>query len=246
MNQYQPQSTQAQSQAYARDEGLRSWMMKVYNYMASGLLLTAIVAYVAGTSPAFLQMMMTQGANGAVQLTPLAWILMFAPLGMALFLGFRLMSMSYSTGRTLFFVYSALMGLSLYYVLVMFTGESVVRTFLICSAMFGGMSMYGYTTKKDLTSMGSFLMMGVLGLVIASVVNIFMQSSTMAWIISGVGVICFTGLIAYDTQKLKAIYYQVAGDAEQAGKSAVMGAFSLYLDFINLFLSLLRFFGERR
>lgn len=243
-----PFSRQAsvQSTAVGFDAGLRAWMLNVYNYMASALLLTGVVAYVAGNSPAFLGMMFTQGANGAMAMSPLGWVLMLAPLGMAIYLGMRIQSMSLSTAKTMFWLYAGVMGASLCFIFLVYTSESIARTFFITSATFGVMSLVGYTTKRDLTSFGSFLMMGVIGLVIASLVNIFMQSSMMSFVISVISVFVFTGLIAYDTQKLKQMYYAVGGSGEASQKTAIMGALSLYLDFINLFVSLLRLIGDRR
>lgn len=249
MNAFNPRervATTAQAGNVEVDAGLRSFLMQVYNYMASALLLTGIVAYFAGTNEAFLQMMVTVKADGTQGLSPLAWVVMLAPLGVVLFLSARMHAMSESAAKMWFFGYSALMGLSLYYVFAVFTGESVVRTFLITAATFGAMSLYGYTTKKDLTSFGSFLIMGVIGLVIASLVNLFLQSSAMGFVISIVGVFVFIGLIAYDTQKLKHMYYSIGGYGEGLAKASIMGALSLYLDFINLFVMLLRFFGDRR
>ena len=221
-------------QAQPIDEGLRIYIMKVYNYMTFGLLLTAIAAYLGASS----------GIYVALAQTPMIYVVMFAPLAMVLWLSVRISKMSANAARTMFFVYSALMGLSLSYVLLMFTGVSVVRTFLVTSAAFGALSLYGYTTKRSLSGMGSFLMMGLFGIIIAMVVNIFMQSSAMHFAISVIGVLIFAGLTAYDTQAIKQIYY--AGDTRSvAEKKAVMGALRLYLDFINMFIFLLQFLGNR-
>jgi FtsH-binding integral membrane protein len=235
---WQNNSTQAASesatQAKPIDQGLRTYMSKVYNYMSVGLLLTAAAAYVGAASGIYAQLAQT----------PLIYVLMFAPLGMVLWLSTRVHKMSASRAKTMFFVYAALMGLSLSYVLLMFTGVSVVRTFLVTAASFGALSLYGYTTKRDLSGMGSFLFMGLVGIIIASVVNIFMQSSVMHLTISVLGVLIFAGLTAYDTQDIKRIYY--AGDTRDvAEKKAVMGALRLYLDFVNMFLFLLQFMGNR-
>ena len=235
---WQNNSTQAASESATEakpiDQGLRTYMSKVYNYMSVGLLLTAAAAYVGAASGIYAQLAQT----------PLIYVLMFAPLGMVLWLSTRVHKMSASRAKTMFFVYAALMGLSLSYVLLMFTGVSVVRTFLVTAASFGALSLYGYTTKRDLSGMGSFLFMGLVGIIIASVVNMFMQSSVMHLTISVLGVLIFAGLTAYDTQVIKRIYY--AGDTRDvAEKKAVMGALRLYLDFINMFLFLLQFMGNR-
>lgn len=237
-NEHAQSSTQQQAVAY--DQGLRSYLLSVYNYMASAVLLTGIIAYITGSSPAFIAMMVTETG-----LSPLAYVVMFAPLGVVFFLSARINSMSESSAKIWFFVYSALMGLSLYYVFWMFTGESIARVFFITAATFGAMSLYGYTTKKDLSSWGSFLFMGVIGLIIASVVNIFLQSSALHFAVSAVGVLIFVGLTAYDTQRIKNTYYQVVGHGEAVGKAAIMGALQLYLDFINLFIMLLQFADRR-
>ncbi len=233
---WQQQNLASPSEAQARpiDVGLRIYMSKVYNYMAAGLLLTAVAAYIGAAS----------GLYMALAQTPLIYVLMFAPIGMVLWLSVRLNKMSASGAKTMFWAYATLLGLSLSYVLLMFTGVSVVRTFLVTAASFGALSLYGYTTKRDLSGLGSFLFMGLIGLILASVVNIFMQSSAMHFVISVVGVLIFAGLTAYDTQDIKRIYH--AGDSrEVAEKKAVMGALRLYLDFINIFLFLLQFMGNR-
>ncbi|MCI5049186.1 MAG: Bax inhibitor-1/YccA family protein [Rickettsiales bacterium] len=236
----------AQSQAVEYDEGLRSYMLQVYNYMASALIITGLVAYFASGSEAFLSMMLTQRADGSIGQSPLSWVVMLAPLGVVFFLGAKMGSMSIGAAKAWFWGFSVLMGLSLYYVFALYTGTSITRVFFITAGTFGAMSLYGYTTNRDLTKFGSFLMMGVFGIIIASLVNIFLQSSALYFAVSVIGVLLFVGLIAYDTQKIKAMYYQYAGHAEAAQKSAIMGALSLYLDFINLFIMLLRLFGERR
>lgn len=245
MNEHVQSSAHASS-TVSYDEGQRSYLLGVYNYMASAVLLTGIVAYLAGTSEAFLQMMYSVKADGSMGLSPLAYIAMFAPLGVVFFLSARMHALSESAAKMWFFGYSILMGVSLYYVFAMFTGESIARVFFITAATFGAMSLYGYTTKKDLSSMGSFLMMGLIGIILASLVNIFLASSALHFAISIIGVLLFVGLTAYDTQRIKNTYYMVAGNSEAVGKAAVMGALSLYLDFINLFIMLLQFFGERR
>jgi len=218
------------------DEGLRAYMLKVYNYMASGVLLTGIVAYFTAQSPALLN---------AIYGTPLMWVVMLAPLGFVIFLSARINKMSASAAQTTFWIYAGVMGLSLAFIFIAYTGQSIARVFFITAASFGSLSLYGYTTKKDLSGWGSFLFMGLIGIIIASVVNMFMASTMMSFVISVVGVLIFAGLTAYDTQQIKSLYF--AGDGhEVATKKAVMGALRLYLDFINLFLMLLRLMGGGR
>ena len=217
------------------DEGLRSYMLRVYNYMASALFMTGGIAYLSSQSPELM---------GLVHGTPLKWVVMLAPLGLVFFLSARIQKMSASAAQMTFWIYSMLMGLSLSYIFLAFTGESIARTFFITASVFGAMSLWGYTTKKDLSGFGSFLFMGLIGIIIASIVNIFLGSTMLQFVISCVGVLVFTGLTAYDTQEIKQMYY--AGDsADTAGKKAVMGALRLYLDFINLFIMLLQLFGNR-
>jgi FtsH-binding integral membrane protein len=245
-NRQEPMTTNTRTSSVAVDAGLRSYMLQVYNFMASALVLTGIVAYMAGQSEAFMQLMLTQKANGAIGMSGLAYVVMFAPLGIVIYLSARLNSLSSSAAQGWFWAYSVATGLSLWFITQAYTGESISRVFFITSITFGGMSLFGYTTKRDLTGVGSFLMMGLWGIIIASIVNMFMESTAMSYAISYIGIIVFTGLTAYDTQKLKAIYYGVSGDAEMTKKSAIMGALNLYLDFLNLFLMLLRVMGDRR
>ena len=239
----------AQQTVAVMDEGLRAYMLKVYNYMATGVLLTGIIALLS------FKMSVVTDANGAIisltqfgnaiYMSGLKWIVMLAPLGIVFYMSFGINKMSASKAQTAFWVFAALMGLSLSSILLVYTGLSVTRVFFISSATFGAMSLYGYTTKRDLTKFGSFLMMGLIGIIIASLVNIFLKSSMMYFAISIIGVLIFVGLTAYDTQKIKNMY--VASDSgELVGKKAVMGALTLYLDFINLFIMLLRLFGQRR
>lgn len=232
------------------DAGLRAYMLSVYNYMASGVLLTGIVALMASQSPAMLQALFQlapyKDSFAIVGYTGLGWIALLSPFAFILAMNFGLNKMSSSTLKMVFFAFAATMGLSLSSVLLMYTGDSVVRVFFITSAAFGALSLYGYTTKKSLSGMRTFLMMGLFGIIIASVVNMFMQSSAMHFIISVVGVLVFAGLTAYDTQKIKEMYSQVSHNGELAAKTAIMGATSLYLDFVNLFLMLLRLMGDRR
>ena len=231
-NQQSVNPSAAQTQAV--DEGLRIYMTKVYNYMGLGLLATALSAYIGATS----------GVYVALAQTPLIWLVIFAPLGMVLFLSARLHKLKSSTAKNMFWLYAGLTGLSLSYVLLAYTGVSVVRTFLITAIAFGSLSLYGYTTKRDLSAFGAFLMMGLVGLIVAMLVNFFLQSSALHFAVSVIGVLIFAGLTAYDTQDIKRIYY--AGDTrELAEKKAIMGALRLYLDFINMFLFLLQFLGNR-
>lgn len=225
------------------DEGLRSYMLKVYNLMAMGLAITGIAAY-ATFSAAFGPEGLTAFGQ-AIYLSPLRWIVMLAPLAMVFFLSFRIHTMSVSAAQTTFWVYAGLMGLSLSSIFVVYTGQSIVQTFFVTAASFGALSLYGYTTRRDLSAMGSFLVMGLFGLLIASLVNIFLASSALNFAISVVGVLVFAGLTAWDTQKIKDSYYEADG-AEMAGRKAIMGALQLYLDFVNLFLFLLRFLGNSR
>ena len=217
------------------DEGLRAYMLKVYNYMGSALLLSGIVAYAVAHTPALMQ---------AIFGTPLMWVVMLAPLGMVFFLSARIEKMSFTTAQTTFWIFAALMGASLASIFVIYTQTSIVRVFMITAVTFGAMSLWGYTTKRDLSGMGSFLMMGLIGIIVASLVNLFIQSSMMHWVISVIGVLVFTGLTAYDTQKIKEMYLVSDGQVVM-GKKAIMGALRLYLDFINLFIMLLHLFGNR-
>lgn len=219
------------------DWGLRECLLKVYQYMALALALTAVISMGAASSPQFINL---------IHGTPLKWVITFAPLGMAFYMGSRLMSMSVTGAQTCLMIFATLMGLSLSSILMMYTGESIARVFFITAGTFGAMSIYGYSTKRDLTSMGSFLIMGVIGLLIASVVNIFMQSGAMQFIISVIGVVVFTLLTAYDSQKIKAMYYQAQSNAEITQKLAVYGSLTLYMDFINIFIFLLQLLGVRK
>ena len=230
------------------DEGLRAYMLKVYNYMATGILLTGIVALL--TFKLSVQEITSAGIileplGQAIYNSGLRWVVMLAPLAVVFYMSFGINKMSSSKAQTVFWVFAALMGLSLSWILLVYTGASVARVFFITSATFGAMSLYGYTTKRDLTKLGSFLMMGLIGIIIASLVNIFMKSTMMYFVISILGVLIFVGLTAYDTQKIKNMY-AASDTGELMGKKAVMGALTLYLDFINLFIMLLRLFGQRR
>jgi hypothetical protein len=229
--------------AGAVDAGLRSYMLRVYNYMLVGLVLTGLTAYAVADIPSIRALFFAfNPETGRMGMTILGWIALFAPFAMVLFLSFGMNRMSFGTAQITFWAYAAIMGIGLAPVVLLYTGASVAQTFFITAATFGAMSLYGYTTGRDLTGFGSFLFMGLIGIVIAGFVNIFLQSSMMSFIISAIGVLVFTGLTAYDTQQIK-YGYSEGHDAETTGKNAIFGALRLYLDFINLFLMLLRFLG---
>jgi uncharacterized protein len=230
------------------DEGLRAYMLRVYNYMAGGVFLTGVVAYMTA------QAAITRGPSGGRALTefgqliytsPLKWVIMLAPIAFVFFFSMRIYKMSVGGAQLAFWLFAAVMGLSLSSIFLVFTGQSIAQVFFVTAASFGGLSIYGYTTKRDLSGWGSFLIMGVIGVVIASLVNLFLQSSALQFAISVIGVLVFAGLTAYDTQRIKDGYYEVMGDATAATKAAIMGALNLYLDFINLFVMLLQLFGNR-
>jgi len=229
------------------DQGLRSYMLRVYNYMASGVAITGVVAYLT-------YMFAVVDSGAALQLTPFGnlifasafkWVVIFAPLGMVFFLSARINSMSLSAAQISFWVFAALMGLSLGSIFLVYAHASIARVFFITAASFGALSLYGYTTQRDLSAWGSFLFMGLIGIIIAMLVNLFLASSALQFAISVIGVLIFAGLTAYDTQQIKEMYY-AGDDGTVAGRKAVMGALRLYLDFINLFMMLLQLFGDRR
>ncbi|MBO6518960.1 MAG: Bax inhibitor-1/YccA family protein [Rhodospirillales bacterium] len=225
------------SQAYdaSIDMGLRKYMLGVYNYMTLGVAITGLMAYVVSTQPAVMQ---------AIFGTGLSWVVMLAPLAFILVLNFGIHKLSASATQLMFWAFASVMGLSLSTIFIAYTDASIARVFFITAGAFAGLSLYGYTTKRDLTGFGSFLVMGLIGIIIASIVNIFLASSALQFAISVIGVLVFAGLTAYDTQRIKSMYYE--GDsAETMTKKSVMGALSLYLDFINLFLMLLHLFGNR-
>jgi len=233
-----PAGIGAQDVAY--DAGLRSYMLSVYNYMASGVLLTGIVALLfsmGGANSPAAQLF----TNGGI----LKWVVMLAPLGLVFWLSFGIQRMSDTTAKLVYWAYAVLMGLSLSTIFLVYTGSSIAATFFATAGAFAGLSLFGYTTKKDLSAFGTFLIMGVVGLIIAMVVNVFLKSTGLDLAISFLGVLIFAGLTAWDTQRLKASYAQLRG-TEFAGKMVVMGALQLYLDFINMFLFLLRFMGNSR
>jgi uncharacterized protein len=228
----------------AIDEGLRAHMNKVYGLMSVAMVVTAGVAWAVGTSDALLAIF-----RDPITLRPniLGWVVMFAPLAMVFAFGALINRMSAAAAQVFFYGFAAVMGLSLAWIFKVFTGVSIAQTFLITSIAFAGLSLYGYVTKRDLSAMGTFLMMGLIGLLVAMVVNIFLASSALAFAISAIGLLIFAGLTAYDTQKIKNDYIQHAQamDQEWLGKSAIMGALNLYLDFINMFMFLLQFMGNR-
>ena len=224
--------------------GLRSYMLQVFNYMAVALVITGIMAFYA-SSDAFMSLMITRTATG-YSMSLFGWLVQLAPVFIVLFLSYKIQTMSLQVAKITFWIYSITMGLSLGALFHQYTGESIARAFFITASVFGGMSIYGYSTKKDLTGFGSFLFMGLLGIIFASVVNIFLQSSALAFASSVIGVLIFTGLTAYDVQKIKSMHYYTSSDSEASAKSAIYGALTLYIDFINLFIMLLRLFGSRR
>jgi FtsH-binding integral membrane protein len=227
--------TRAQADAAQIDVGLRQYMLRVYNYMTGGVALTGVVAYLVANSETMVN---------AIYGTPLQWVVMLAPLGFVMVLSFGVNRLSPMMAQVLFWAFAAVMGVSISYIFLVYTQGSIARVFFISAGMFAAMSLYGYTTKRDLTGWGSFLIMGLIGIIIASIVNLFLASSALSWAISIIGVLVFTGLTAYDTQRIKHSY-NALDDASIATKKAVMGALSLYLDFINLFLMLLRLLGNR-
>jgi FtsH-binding integral membrane protein len=237
----------ARTEAAVIDQGLRAYMVSVYNYMTIGLAITGLVAIGA------FKLAVTQDASGALALTslgqtlfatPLKWVVALAPLGMVFYLSARVHKMSAGAAQIAFWVFAGLMGLSLSTIFLVYTGESIARVFFITAAAFGGLSLYGYTTKRNLSALGTFLVMGLIGLIIAMVVNIFLASPALQFAISAIGVLVFAGLTAYDTQKIKEMYYE-GDEVLVAGRKAIMGALTLYLDFINLFTFLLSFLGNR-
>ncbi len=234
-NHYEPTTSRSTTTV---DAGLKAHFQRVYNNMALGLVVTGLVAYIVASTPALLQ---------AIYGTPLSWVVMFAPLGI-IFFGLtprKLQSMQLSTATGLYYLITALMGMSLAYIFLIYSGESLARVFFITAGMFGATSIFGYTTKKDLSGMGSLMFMGLIGIIIASLVNIFLQSTMIMFVTSVIGVVVFTGLIAWETQHIREAYYAIGNHAEMRAKAAIMGALGLYINFINLFLTLLRLFGSR-
>ena len=230
------------------DEGLRAYMLRVYNYMAGGVFVTGIIAYLTSSAA------ITTGPTGAKALTqfgqliyvsPLKWVIMLAPLAFVFFISFRIYKMSVTGAQLAFWLFAAAMGLSLSSIFLVYTGQSITQVFFVTAAAFGGLSLYGYTTQRDLSGWGSFLIMGVFGIIIAALVNLFVQSSALQFAISVIGVLVFAGLTAYDTQRIKDGYHELMGDMTATSKAAIMGALNLYLDFINMFMLLLQLFGRR-
>ncbi len=243
------------AQTGAIDEGLRSYMLRVYNYMAVGLGITglaAIGAYMMAVTgdPAAAAARLENGTlltqlGVMLYSSPLKWVVMLAPLGLVFFLSARIGKMSVSAAQTSFWVFAALMGVSMSSIFLVYTSTSIGHVFFVTAASFGALSLFGYTTKRDISGWGSFLFMGLIGIIIAMVVNIFLASSLLQFVISAVGVLVFAGLTAYDTQQIKEMY-RAQDDGTVTGRKAIMGALRLYLDFINLFLMLLRLFGSRQ
>jgi len=234
------------------DEGLRAYMLRVYNLMALGLVITGVAAWgafqlattgeIVGTLPNGIGL---NAFGAAIYTSALKWVIMLAPLAVVFFLSFRVHKMSVAAAQTTFWVYAGLVGLSLSFIFLIYTTASITQTFFVTAAAFGALSLYGYTTKRDLTAMGSFLIMGLFGVILAMIVNFFLQSSALEFAISALGVLIFSGLTAYDTQKIKEMYFD-GDDQAVAGRKAIMGALRLYLDFINLFMFMLQFLGNNR
>ena len=236
-NQAQSQAQFASTKSSTYDVGLRDYMLGVYKQMCIALFITGVISAFVASSPPLLRLF-----TG----TPLFYVVLFAPVGLAFYMGARFTKISVNAARNCLWLYAGMMGLSLSALFLVYTGESIARTFFVTGSVFGAMSIYGYTTKRDLSGMGSFLIMGLFGIIIASIVNMFLHSSGMSFIISILGVLIFTGLTAYDVQNIRNIYFQICSDREAAEKFSVYGALSLYMDFINLFIYLLQFVGDRR
>lgn len=229
------------SNAQVIDEGLRNYMLKIYNYMTGGLAVTGIISYLIANNPSFLRLFITPTGYSAF-----GWLALLAPLIMVFAFGWVVNKGTLVQVQAMFWGFSALMSVSLAPVFLIYTGASVTRVFLITAATFGALSLYGYTTKKDLSGWGSFLMIGLIGLIIATVVNFFMQSPGLYYALSYIGILIFAGLTAYDTQDLKNMYYHSGLGGDTADRIAISGALSLYLDFINMFIYLLRLMGDRK
>lgn len=236
-NRYDNQTIIRSGDVGSLNMGLRDFFTKVYGYMSGGLLVTGITAFFVASNPAVMQILFESS---------LVWLLFIGQIGLVAFLSIRIHRISTSAASMLFWLYAFTLGLTLSSIFYVYTGASITRVFLITSATFSGISLYGYTTKKDLTSFGSFLFMGLIGLIVATVVNFFLKSDALTFMLSYIGLGVFIGLAAYDTQRLKDMYHKTAGDVEAHNKSAIMGALALYLDFINIFLYLLRIMGDRR
>ena len=239
-------------QTSAIDEGLRAHMNRVYGIMSVGMLITGLIAYVVGSDLASARagqetLLLSPGLLQTMFTSPVKYIIMFAPLAVVFAFGAGINRMSENAARGVFFAFAALMGLSISWIFAVFTGISIANTFFVTAIAFAGLSLWGYTTKKDISGWGSFLIMGVIGLIVAMLVNMWLQSDAIQFAVSGIGVLIFAGLTAYDTQKIKTTYIQMAanGETEWLGKAAIMGALNLYLDFINMFMFLLQFMGNR-
>ena len=247
MNAWDRQTTAANAGVRTVDQGLRSYMLKVYNYMTSGVLLTSIIAYFAGTSPDFLNLVIQQSADGRVGMSGLGYIIAFAPLAMVFFMMFKLRTMSTETLQITFWAYATLMGLSLFSIFLVYTQASILKVLFFTAGTFGLLSMYGYATKRDLSSMGSFMVVGCWALIITSLVNVFLlHSSGLDLALSCLGVLIALGFTAYNTQMIKDTYYSVGGTGDLAKRASILGALQLYMDFIMLFVNLLRLMGDRR
>jgi FtsH-binding integral membrane protein len=244
MAEYNTMRAAAGTRSAAIDEGLRAHMNKVYGTMSVGMVLTFLVAWAVGSSPELLGIFRNPAT---LQPNILGWIVMFAPLIMVFAFSAAINRLSAAAAQLFFYAFAAVMGLSMAWIFVAFTGFSIAQVFLVTAIAFAGLSLYGYVTKKDLSGMGTFLMMGLIGLIVASIINIFIASSALHFAVNIIGVLIFAGLTAYDTQSIKNEYVQHAqhGDAEWLGKSAIMGALRLYLDFINMFMFLLQLLGNR-
>ncbi|WP_170422898.1 Bax inhibitor-1/YccA family protein [Ruegeria arenilitoris] len=257
MAQFDTIRTATGARAAQIDEGLRAHMNKVYGTMSVGMLITfaaawAISGLATTTDPSAAAAQISESKyltsfGYTLFASPLKWVIMFAPLAFVFGFSAGINRLSAAGAQTVFYLFAAVMGVSISWIFLVFTGQSIIQVFLITAIAFAGLSLYGYTTKKDLSAMGTFLIMGVIGLIVASIVNIFLASSAVAFAISVIGVLIFAGLTAYDTQNIKTTYLQMAhsGDQEWLGKAAIMGALSLYLDFINMFMFLLQLFGNR-
>ncbi|MBL0318211.1 MAG: Bax inhibitor-1/YccA family protein [Alphaproteobacteria bacterium] len=237
MNDFTRVSSGINAKPVSYNDSLRAFMMSVYNHMATALAITGLIAYFVGTNTQIFQMFYG---------TPVIYVIMFAPVVLAMVFGAKVYTMSPKAAAIGLYSFAALMGISTAYIFMVYTAVSIASTFFMTASIFGGMSLYGYTTKKDLTSWGSFLVMGMFAAILVSVVNIFLKSPAISYAVSYVVVFLVIGLTAYDTQKLKQIHYQVSGDRTMVARASIAGAFSLYLDFLNLFIQLLRLFGNRK
>lgn len=230
----QNNATAAQSSA-AYNEGLRSYMLRIYNYMAAALVLTGVTAFAVASNESLMQ---------SIFMSPLKWVVMLAPLAFVLVLSFGINKLSTGAAQAIFWAFAVVMGVSMSSIFAVYAGETIFRAFFVTAATFGSLSLYGYTTKKDISGWGAFLIMGLIGLIIASIVNIFVGSGALGFAIDVIAILVFAGLTAYDTQRLKSIYSSIAGNTELMGRVVIMGALSLYLDFVNIFVHLLSLFGN--